>query len=68
METERKVVCDMVNNKKDIYINGVLKVDNAQLYNDNGASTYTIASTRVFQYKTSGIGKLQIDDYRISFE
>ena len=66
--TTIKVVCDMVNNKKDIYINGVLKVDNAQLYNDNGASTYTIASTRVFQFKSSGIGKLQIDDYRISFE
>lgn len=62
--TTVKVVCDMANNKKDIYINGELVLDDAQLYTNSGSSTYVTAITRLIQPKGSGKGIVYIDDYK----
>lgn len=62
--TTVKVVCDMANNKKDIYINGELVLDDAQLYVNSGSSAYVTAITRIIQPKNSGKGIVYIDDYK----
>ena len=60
--TTIKIVCDTVNNTKEIYINGN-KIEGSFTLKDSDTSSYATKKIRLIQYKLDGEGYLYLDDF-----